>query len=708
MESDTLNIDNVLEIVRRELGQEYQFIERLGGGEFSNVYRIRQVDTGQEHALKVMDYHYLLQRLRKADFSDSDSKYNEIKRRFVTEARLYKKIEHSNIVKIYDTGLIEDQEKGLEIPYIIMSYIKGASLSSIIRGEGPMKVERVVKIARDVLLALEEIHKHRVIHRDLKPANIMIKENTGEAVIIDFGIAKEIVDTTRLTSTGALLGSPVYMAPEQFADSSKVGPNIDIYSFGVVIYEMLTGDAPFKGSNFIEIMHAHQIKTLPDVRQRNPEVPQYISTALCRAMSKDPSVRYATPTAFLDALEGRGDDGARKPKFYKSLLPGAALLILAVLFWIFNPFTNEKQQPVTDHQPSKKPDEIVEKIDSGKPPAEQPEKIIEKPEPEKIEENPAEIALKQFNQLISDAKKNLENEDFDRARQNLLLAKDIKAIKPDTDEIISLEKLIEQRELEYEQRQGTEVFKELSKAPVNHIKYLEFKKAYPQSRYLDKLKNQLSDDEPNLPPEKYWDKPIQKNSKGYYEFVFGEEHNRHRMIYMTGRNIWIDKYEVSNAQFRRSSTVGGAVTGTAEDRFIRQGDTFPAVVSYNNAVNYCKEFGFRLPTMEEWSYAAGKGKYIYPWGNQLPGEGEKCRANYDSLGDTGERDGFEGTAPVDSFKEFASPFGAVNMAGNVWEWTDKSFLKGGGFLSIEDDLSVETNKSGGDSKEGFRCVREEK
>jgi len=303
MDNETVNIDGVLKAAQKKLAKTYSFIRHLGGGEFSNVYLVKHLSTGQEHALKILDYHYLLQRLKKEDFQSAQIKFNEIKKRFITEAKLYKKIHHPNIVKIHDTGVISDETKGIEIPYMIMSYIRGFSLSDLLRKEAPFKMERALSITRDVLGALEAMHANNIIHRDIKPGNIMIKQETGEAVIIDFGIAKDIVGGTRLTTTGALLGSPMYMAPEQSMDSSNVGPYTDIYSYGAVLFEMLTGETPFQGSNFMEIMTAHRERPIPNAQKKNPHLSVQVTNILSTAMAKNHQDRFPKTLDFLDAFE---------------------------------------------------------------------------------------------------------------------------------------------------------------------------------------------------------------------------------------------------------------------------------------------------------------------------------------------------------------------------------------------------------------------
>jgi tRNA A-37 threonylcarbamoyl transferase component Bud32 len=364
-ESETVNIDGVFKAAQKKLEKTYDFIRHLGGGEFSIVYLVKHKDTGQEHALKILDYHYLLQRLRKEDIQSAQIKFNEIKKRFITEAKLYKKIHHANIVKIHDTGVFADESKGIEIPYMIMSYIRGSSLSDLLRNEAPFEMSRTLEISRDVLAALEAMHKNNIIHRDIKPGNIMIQEETGEAVIIDFGIAKDIVGGTRLTTTGALLGSPMYMAPEQSINSSNVGPCTDIYSFGAVLFEMLTGETPFHGSNFMEIMTAHRECPVPNVREKNPQLPVKIADILSKAMEKNPNNRYQRTKDLLNALEealmepmipiaAEQKTGTWLKKYYIYLLSLA--ITAAALLFLLNPFsssTKQEEKSITPPPPPK-------------------------------------------------------------------------------------------------------------------------------------------------------------------------------------------------------------------------------------------------------------------------------------------------------------------------------------------------------------------
>jgi hypothetical protein len=284
---------------------------------------------------------------------------------------------------------------------------------------------------------------------------------------------------------------------------------------------------------------------------------------------------------------------------------------------------------------------------------------------------------------------------YEKAAEFLQQAKQVN----DTPEVKQLADQIETKRIESE-RNGTLLYNSI-KDPINLKEYLEFKSRYPDSAHLPDLKERLKKADQVLPPEKYWDKPIKKNNKGYYELEFGPEHNGHRMIYIPGKNFWIDKYEVSNLQFRNYLK--------AENREIPPGkykeDEHPAVVEYEEAVKYCRKYGFRLPTEVEWEYTASGGKNInYPWGNESPDENGIYRANFDSFDD-----GFKDPAPVKTFEKFSSPFGIANMAGNVWEWIQGKKLKGGAFSSIKGDLKIKKMIDGkGEAKNGFRCLRQER
>ncbi|MCP4214787.1 MAG: protein kinase [bacterium] len=735
--------DKVLKAVQKKLGKKYGYVKQLQGGGFSNVYLIRHTLFNEDHVLKIMDFHYLYRKLEKENFRTADHEFDNIRQRFINEAKVYKKLDHPNIVKIFDidTVSIRHKRKDIEIPFLIMQYVKGYTLKRIVETGEPLKFKRALGIVKDILAALDFIHRNNIIHRDIKPDNIMIVEESGHAVLIDFGLAKDKLNEVKLTSGTVTMGTPAYMSPEQCTDSSSVTSQTDIYSLGVVFFEMLTGDTPFGGKNTLAMINGHIRKSIPDISKRNPALPRSMKPIMLKAMAKKPEKRYASPSEFLEALrelENQYDRGRISIKRYRSssslLHRGAGVIkrnfkyilwglsIGLVIVLVFLGLFWERMQS---------PDSYTKQADSTAATGSQ------KPgEPETSRFHYAafilESAEKEFLPMVQLFKNNyLTYSSNLQAAQELLergsLTKATEALEKaklifDSEEVRLLaEAILGKRADRYH---GETDFQALKDA-VSLNKYLEFRERYPKSKYIDQLRELLKSADKKLPPAKYWDLPsptapgtisngtplpgsskpdgghLNKNKKGYYEYVFGEKHNRHRMVYIPTKKIWIDKYEVSWSQYRKFS----AGTSNGRNTYINKGNSYPAVVGYREAVNYCRAHGFRLPKVKEWEYAAGLGKLTYPWGN-YPGPGQKgiWRANFESL-----KDGYEGTAPVNSFANYCSPFGAVNMAGNVKEWVQNRLLKGGGFFSEEEDLMIIKNINGGQKdKEGFRCVKEEK
>jgi serine/threonine protein kinase len=764
----------VLKAVMKKLEKTYEYIKRLGGGEYSNIYLVKHKNSGQEHALKILDYQFLLQKLERANSTESKRKFKEIKKRFISEAKLYEKIDHPNIVKIHKTGVVSAEEEDIEIPYFIMSYVRGSSLDNAIKNEAPFEMGRILKISQDVLSAIEIIHQNHIIHRDLKPANIMIEEETGKAILIDFGIAKDVLSGTKMTTTGAVLGTPIYMAPEQFVDSSKVGPKTDIYSFGVVLFQMLMGTPPFKGT-ILELMNAHRNRPVPNVSRKNAAFPASMDNIISKAMAKNPNNRYKSATDFLNAIKGEeAEKKIGKPIKYLIYL----LAIIGITaFIIINPLginkgTREGKNPsprngepkykefiasVNDcikrgdyakanyyldkAKKKRNTDKIKElfgiitkkqiekmKVDFESlkeffnSEAKENKKVNKCREflnkHEKFPKNNETVLMisetnkfiaqikadEEFKKNIDSVKKYIKSHDYEKADDALKKAKKIKV----TEEVKQLSETIKTKKIEDERINGKKEYNAIKENP-KLSKYLEFKEKYPDSIYLSDLKDKLKRVDVNLPPEKYWIDPIKKNKKGYYELKFNKEHNGHLMIYIPEKNIWIDKYEVSNFQFRQFlKDENIKIILKTGNKYIRVGEEFPAVVKYADAIKYCKKYGLRLPKVDEWEYVAGKGTFTYPWGNELPDENGIWRANFDSFDGMDEVDGFKGTSPVNSFEKFSSPFDLVNMAGNVKEWVQGKILKGGSFFSEKEDLIIKKRMKGGiNDKEGFRCVKDE-
>ncbi len=277
----------------------YELLEKVGSGGMASVYRARRKGDGQVVALKIPMEQYV-----------ADAKFI---RRFHREAEVAQRLDHGNIVRTFEHGSIGVQH------YMVMEYVDGRSLEGFIEAD-ELPVELGVDVMKRVVRALQHIHSAGIIHRDIKPANIMIlrggvvdgeygKRVQPEAVkLMDFGIAGGKV-LSRLTMTGARVGTPVYMSPEQ-ARGLKIDHRSDIYSLGLVFYEMLTGQTAFKGG-YEAIVHQQIFQTPPPPRQLNLKVPKALDQLVMRMVSKDPDERPSLEEVY-DALEN-ADFGADEP-----------------------------------------------------------------------------------------------------------------------------------------------------------------------------------------------------------------------------------------------------------------------------------------------------------------------------------------------------------------------------------------------------------
>jgi predicted Ser/Thr protein kinase len=218
----------------------------------------------------------------------------DMRKRFEREAQAGMQLDHPHIAKVYAHGEINGT------PYLVMAYIEGQDLSHLLKTDGKLDEETTARILQDVCAALDVAHGKGFIHRDLKPSNIMIQPN-GQAILMDFGITKMTNASTSLTGTGAI-GTIDYMAPEQIMSSKEVDKRADIYALGVMLYEMLTGEKPFKGIP-AQILFAHLQQPVSDAQAINPDIPDKLVEVVERAMSKNPEDRFQSAGEFAAALK---------------------------------------------------------------------------------------------------------------------------------------------------------------------------------------------------------------------------------------------------------------------------------------------------------------------------------------------------------------------------------------------------------------------
>jgi serine/threonine-protein kinase len=236
----------------------------------------------------------------------------KIVQRFTREAKAASRISHPHAINVTDFG---ESENG--IVYLVMEYLKGRTLKDVVRSGGPMTLQRVVEIVRQVAGALEAAHTEGVVHRDLKSDNIMLEEAAGGdwAKVLDFGIAK-IQQTERsihetdpgLTAPNLIIGTPQYMSPEQCSQASDIDPRSDIYSFGVIIYELLAGHVPFAGDSPTAVMMKHIQEPPPSILDERPDLPTEVGRIVARALAKRPEDRFQKAGEIASALADVTDD----------------------------------------------------------------------------------------------------------------------------------------------------------------------------------------------------------------------------------------------------------------------------------------------------------------------------------------------------------------------------------------------------------------
>lgn len=273
-------------LVGTVLDDRFEIEEVLGSGGMSVVYKAKQLRVNRHVAVKTLRMQL-----------DSKPIYRE---RFQNEINLLCALSHPNIVTVYDCVIGPDDQ-----PYVIMDYLRGRSLEVLIGQEGPMPVERFMRIAVQVCGALDHAHRKGVIHRDLKPGNIVLMDDESDFVkVVDFGLAKLNDTNRRLTQSGELWGSPPYMSPEH-CQSKPEDERSDLYSFGAVMYEMLTGKDPYHfATSVYELIQIHINTQAPSLAEANPlvSIPADLEAVIFKAMAKLPEDRYQTASELRDAL----------------------------------------------------------------------------------------------------------------------------------------------------------------------------------------------------------------------------------------------------------------------------------------------------------------------------------------------------------------------------------------------------------------------
>lgn len=317
--------------IGQTLAGRYEILEIIGTGGWSKVYKAKHVALDRIVAVKILNSHMI-------------SNVEKVKR-FEQEAKSISLLAHPNIISIHDYGLVPQ-------PFIVMDFIEGETIDEIIR-QGPLPFATAVPIFSQICDALQFAHDHHLIHRDLKPSNVMLttSSNQTQVKVLDFGLAKFFSDGSHsmssLTKSGDTTGSPPYMSPEQCLGKS-IDTRSDIYAMGCLIYETISGEKPFQGTNAIELMHKHIAELPPALLMNHPdlEVPASLQDVIMTTLAKDPEDRYKTMTELKSDLQSVASTGIpsslilrRKRKKIElamrlaAIATGVLLLLAAIFLW---------------------------------------------------------------------------------------------------------------------------------------------------------------------------------------------------------------------------------------------------------------------------------------------------------------------------------------------------------------------------------------
>jgi serine/threonine-protein kinase len=270
---------------------KFKVLSLVAAGGMGKVYRAEQMPLGRAVALKVLH-------INASDVTDEGDP--QFKKRFLREASILAKLQHPNIVTVFDYGAIEGEH---ERYFMAMEFLSGETLTRRIADRVALPARDTIKVARQLARGLSEAHASGVIHRDLKPSNVMLlagRDGEDLVKIVDFGIVKLVgddsVEKEELTQEGSFIGSPKYMAPEQITRGGKIDARTDVYSFGIILYQCLTGTVPFDGASSVQTLMAHLNQAPQPMKERNPslDVPEWLDELVMTCIEKEPGKRPQT------------------------------------------------------------------------------------------------------------------------------------------------------------------------------------------------------------------------------------------------------------------------------------------------------------------------------------------------------------------------------------------------------------------------------
>ncbi|MCS6886512.1 MAG: bifunctional serine/threonine-protein kinase/formylglycine-generating enzyme family protein [Acidobacteriota bacterium] len=622
-DGDVLILETQDPLIGKVLDGKYRLESRIGEGGMGAVYRARHVLIQNELAVKVLHSHLVSDRHAVA--------------RFQREAMAAARIRHPNAIGVYDFGVTETDDK-TEVVYIVMELFIGQSLREALERKGPLPIERAVLIIRQVCLAIEAAHRSSVIHRDVKPDNIVIEKNgEGDLVkVLDFGIAK-LLDSgpySRLTRQGVIIGSPHYLSPEQ-CQNLELDTRSDIYSIGVVLYEMLTGDVPFKAPTPIAVAMLHASEQPIPVRQKRPSVPEPIERVVMKALSKNPDERQQTALDLGEEIE----EACRQAGIPVLPLPGN----------VISSSLRESYELHPGFTPAGLLDSIVQALDF---------------EQLKTTNGDIEAALKKSLKTTE----SISPEDSSVSDRSMAQAQEI-----DISKTVFPRPFPEPKKKNY----LTPVLVATTVLLAASTLYLLLGNQKPSPVVI---KQELPVAQAVTPPPAPEGMIFVPGGKFLMGSNDGEKYDRPQHE-ATVAPFYLDRTEVTNKEYKKFIDATGhpAPKSWKAGSYPAGQDLWPVTgVSWSDAAAYARWVGKRLPTEVEWEYAArGKEGLIYPWGNAWDKNKAVSKETKRST-----------PAEVASCPQGAGPFGHLDLAGNVWEWTaDNYFPYPGNKEKIDTTLS---------------------
>ncbi len=616
---------------------KYRILEEIGRGGMGTVYK--GIDLVLERAVAV--------KVPAVEFS----KLPQFIKRFRREAESAAKLNHPNIVQIYDIEEVDN------VHYLVMEYVDGKTLKQVMDEERRFQLERTLKTVTQIASALDHARECGVIHRDVKPGNILICSETGQVKVADFGLALAL-EGLRLTTHGQILGTPEYMSPEQ-ALGKKVGFSSDIYSLGIITYQMLEGRLPFESETPIGIAYKQAYE--PPLPMRN--FPEAFQSVLSRAMSKEPSARFPSAGAFVRALSVAGAIQLTCLQERRGVLRKVGLPVMALFMALgLTPQNSQDVLPSPGDTVSAKL-EIVSGFDDRLEVVTEPAQLYFQEGERFLKDGKYDKANAKFEFIIERyadtgwaRKAKNESNKLDlwmREEASLRGIQKLNAVFQEADTLLKARRYREAKE-KYTLLLDTDLadrarwgLKKIVEEEANDyrmaLSYADQGKIGKALKYFHGISRER------------WRIDEKIREMGFVfipagEFTRRDETGRMRKVYL--ESYYIERYEVTNASFKRFKPA---------HRFLSGYENHPVTeVSWFDACSYAEWAGLELPTEQEWEKAAlGVDGRKYPWGNRFHSRHCNVSLNLGSL-------------PVGSYPSGISPYGLYDMVGNVWEWVKSS------------------------------------